>query len=388
MKIKIVLAIAVSLLTAYSCNNGAENKKGNVAELKANLEKLKNKRSTLDDDIRKLEEQVNKADPEAAALKNIKLVEVQPVSIQEFTHYIDLQGRVDADNISYVTPRGMPAQVKAVYINKGDNVKKGQLLLKLDDAVQLQQLEGLKTQLAYAEDIKKRTKNLWDQGIGTEIQLKTAENNVKGLKDQINTLTSSWQMTNVTSEVNGYVEQLNLRVGETFTGFTGNQPQIMIINSSSLKVVTDVPENYLGKIGKGTPVKITLPDVNLEFNSIISLMNQSVGINSRAVTTESKIPYNSKIHINQVAEVKLKDYSNPKAMIIPLTVLQTDESGKYVFVLAVENGKQVARKKKVRVGEIYGEQIEVLEGLQEGDKLISRGYQGLYEGQAVTTEIK
>ena len=388
MKIKIVLAIAVSLLTAYSCNNGAENKKGNVAELKANLEKLKNKRSTLDDDIRKLEEQVNKADPEAAALKNIKLVEVQPVSIQEFTHYIDLQGRVDADNISYVTPRGMPAQVKAVYINKGDNVKKGQLLLKLDDAVQLQQLEGLKTQWAYAEDIKKRTKNLWDQGIGTEIQLKTAENNVKALKDQINTLTSSWQMTNVTSEVNGYVEQLNLRVGETFTGFTGNQPQIMIINSSSLKVVTDVPENYLGKIGKGTPVKITLPDVNLEFNSIISLMNQSVGINSRAVTTESKIPYNSKIHINQVAEVKLKDYSNPKAMIIPLTVLQTDESGKYVFVLAVENGKQVARKKKVRVGEIYGEQIEVLEGLQEGDKLISRGYQGLYEGQAVTTEIK
>ena len=388
MKIIIVFAIAVSLLTAYSCNNGAENKKGNVAELKANLEKLKNKRSTLDDDIRKLEEEVNKADPDAAALKNIKLVEVQSVSIQEFTHYIDLQGRVDADNISYVTPRGMPAQVKAVYINKGDNVKKGQLLLKLDDAVQLQQLEGLKTQLAYAEDIKKRTKNLWDQGIGTEIQLKTAENNVKGLKDQINTLTSSWQMTNVTSEVNGYVEQLNLRVGETFTGFTGNQPQIMIINSSSLKVVTDVPENYLGKIGKGTPVKITLPDVNLEFNSIISLMNQSVGINSRAVTTESKIPYNSKIHINQVAEVKLKDYSNPRAMIIPLTVLQTDESGKYVFVLAVENGKQVARKKKVQVGEIYGEQIEVLEGLQEGDKLIFRGYQGLYEGQAVTTGIK
>ena len=205
MKIIIVLAIAGSLLTAYSCNNGAENKKGNVAELKANLEKLKKKRSTLDDDIRKLEEEVNKADPDAAALKNIKLVEVQSVSIQEFTHYIDLQGRVDADNISYVTPRGMPAQVKAVYINKGDNVKKGQLLLKLDDAVQLQQLEGLKTQLAYAEDIKKRTKNLWDQGIGTEIQLKTAENNVKGLKDQINTLTSSWQMTNVTSEVNGYV---------------------------------------------------------------------------------------------------------------------------------------------------------------------------------------
>lgn len=388
MKILVVLVLAGTLLTAYSCSNGAKEGKSKAAELKVKLEKLKSERSDLDADIRSVEEQLIKADPDAASQKNIKLVAVQPVSVQEFTHYIELQGRVDADNISYVTPRGMPAQVKAIYINKGDNVKKGQSLLKLDDAVQLKQLESLKTQLGYADDIFKRTKNLWDQGIGTEIQLKTAENNVKSLKDQINTLTTSWQMTNVTSEVNGYVEELNLRVGETFTGFIGNSPQIKIINSSSLKVVTDVPENYLGKIGRGTPVKITLPDVNLEFNSSISLMNQSVGINSRAVTTEAKIPYNSKIHINQVAIVKIKDYANPKAMVIPLTVLQTDESGKYVFVLVKENGKQVTRKKQVTVGEIYGEQVEVRSGLATGDQLIIRGFQGLYEGQLVVTESK
>ena len=302
---------------------------------------------------------------------------------QAFEHFIDLQGHIDADNISYVTPRGGPAQAKAVYIKQGDFVKKGQILAKLDDDVQLKQLQQLKTQLAYAEDVYRRQKNLWDQGIGTEIQLKTAENNVNNLKDQINTTTAGWEMTNVRSEVTGYVETMNLRVGEVL----GNTPlpQIVIVNSSTLKAVTEIPENYLGKIHKGMPVNIKLPDVNLEFNSAISLMNQTIGLNNRAVTTEAKIPYNPNVHINQVAQVRIKDYANPHAIAIPLTVLQTDENGKYVYIIATENGKKIAKKKIVQVGEIYGNNIEVKGGLSVGDQLITEGFQGLYEGQAVTT---
>ena len=380
-----ITTIAASVIIA-SCNSsgGAKDAKADLNDKKAKLEKLKNEKTKLDADIQALQNEIAKLDPSSGAVAP-KLVAVTQVSIQPFEHYIDLQGRVDADNISYLTPRGMPAQVKALYIKKGDHIRKGQLLMKLDDAVQLKQLEGLKTQKAYAEDIYKRTKNLWDQGIGTEVQLKTAENNVKSLNDQINTLTESWQMTNVRSEVDGYVEQLNLRVGETFNGFAGAIPQVMIVNASTLKVVTDVPENYLSKIRKGTPVNIKLPDVSLEFNSTISLINQTIGLNSRAVTTEAKIPHNDNLHINQVAQVRIKDYANEKAVVIPLTTLQTDENGKYVYVLANENGKKVARKKQVIVGEIYGEQIEVKSGLSEGDQLITQGYQSLYEGQGVTT---
>ena len=377
-----ISAIAATVIIA-ACSSGAKDVKGDVNDKKVKLEKLKTEKTKIETEIQTLQQEIAKLDP-ASVVVAPKLVTVTAVSIQPFEHYIDLQGRVDADNISYLTPRGMPAQVRALYIKKGDYVKKGQVLVKLDDAVVLKQLEGLRTQKAYAEDIYKRTKNLWDQGIGTEVQLKTAENNVKSLNDQINTLTESWQMTNVRSEVNGYVEQLNLRVGETFSGFVGNQPQVMIVNSSALKVVTDVPENYLNRVKKGTPVNIKLPDVNLEFNSVISLMNQTIGVNSRSVSTEAKIPYNSNVHINQVALVRIKDYVKENAIVIPLTTLQTDENGKYVYVLATENGKKVARKKQVVVGEIYGEQIEVRSGLNEGDQLITQGYQSLYEGQAVT----
>lgn len=381
-KLLIISAIAGTVIVA-GCSGGAKDAKGDLNDKKVKLEKLKSEKTKIETEIQTLQQEIAKLDPASVAVAP-KLVAVTAVSIQPFEHYIDLQGRVDADNISYLTPRGMPAQVRALYIKKGDYVKKGQVLIKLDDAVMLKQLEGLRTQKAYAEDIYKRTKNLWDQGIGTEVQLKTAENNVKSLNDQISTLTESWQMTNVRSEVNGYVEQLNLRVGETFSGFAGNQPQVMIVNSSALKVVTDVPENYLNRVKKGTPVNIKLPDVNLEFNSVISLMNQTIGVNSRSVSTEAKIPYNSNVHINQVALVRIKDYVKDNAIVIPLTTLQTDENGKYVYVLATENGKKVARKKQVIVGEIYGEQIEVRSGLNEGDQLITQGYQSLYEGQAVT----
>lgn len=380
----LMIATVAAAVIFTSCGGGAKDAKGELNDKKVRLEKLKTEKIKIETEIQSLQQEIAKLDPTAGTVAP-KLVAVTAVSYQPFEHFIDLQGRVDADNISYLTPRGMPGQVKELYIKKGDHVRKGQLLMKLDDAVMLKQLEGLKTQKAFAEDIYRRQKNLWDQGIGTEVQLKTAENNVKSLEDQISTLTESWKTTNVRSEVNGYVEQLNLRVGEIFNGFAGTVPQVVIVNTSSLKVVTEVPENYVSKIKKGTPVNITLPDVGLEYNSTISLVNQTIGLNSRSIVTEAKIPHNDKIHINQIAQVRIKDYVNPKAVVVPLTTLQTDESGKYVYVLTTENGKKIARKKQVTVGDIYGEQIEVRSGLNEGDQLITQGYQSLYEGQAVTT---
>jgi membrane fusion protein, multidrug efflux system len=373
---------AVIILFLASCGQGSKETKSTLTEKKTRLEKLQNDRAKIDAEIKTLQEEIVKLDS-SASLNKGKLVTIVPVLSQPFEHFIDLDGHVDADNISYVTPRGMPKQVKNVYIKKGDFVRRGQMLLKLDDAVELTQLKQLENQLAYTEDLYRRQKNLWDQGIGTEVQLKNAENSVKNLKDQINTLKTSWEMTNVRSDVNGYVEQLNIRTGEIFSGYVGSIPQIMIVNTSALKVVTEVPENYVSRLQKGTPVSISIPDAGLEFNSSISLISQTVGLNNRTVSTEAKIPYNAKIHINQVARVRIKDYSNPNAITIPLTALQSEQNKKYVYVVVDEKGKKIARRKYVQAGQIYGEKIEVT-GLAAGDQLITEGYQSLYDGQVVT----
>ena len=168
--LKIASAV-VFMLILSSCGSGSKDEKGGLTDKKAQLEKLKNDQKKLNDQIAKLQNEIGSTDT-SSSLNKGKLVSASPVTEQAFEHYIDLQGRIDADNISYITPRGAPAQVKALYIRQGDFVKKGQLLAKLDDDVQQKTLEGLKTQLSYAEDIYNRQKNLWDQGIGTEMQLK------------------------------------------------------------------------------------------------------------------------------------------------------------------------------------------------------------------------
>ena len=151
---------------AVSCGKGAKDKKGDLGDKKVQLEKLKTDKAKLDADIKKLEDEIAKLDP--SSQEKVRLVSVAPVTEQDFTHYIDLQGKVDANDVVNVTPRGMAAQVKQVYVKRGDVVRKGQLLLKLDDAQVQQQIETANTQIAYARNLYNRRKNLWDQGIGTD----------------------------------------------------------------------------------------------------------------------------------------------------------------------------------------------------------------------------
>src|ERR1044071_3089026 len=104
-KFLMILSFAVAL-TITSCGGGAKDAKGDLNDKKAKLEKLKTEKSKLETDIQTLQQDIAKADPSAATVAP-KLVAVTPVNVQPFEHYIDLQGRVDADNVSYLTPRGM-----------------------------------------------------------------------------------------------------------------------------------------------------------------------------------------------------------------------------------------------------------------------------------------
>jgi multidrug efflux pump subunit AcrA (membrane-fusion protein) len=149
--------------------------------------------------------------------------------------------------------------------------------------------------------------------------------------------------------------------------------------------VTDIPENYISRVKKGTPVVITIPDLTTTFNSTINLISQSIGASSRGFIAESKLPAKANLKPNQIALVRIQDYTSPNALSIPVNTIQTDEKGKFVLVAANENGKLVSRKRNIEIGELYGERIEIKSGLQEGDQLITEGYQGLYEGQLITT---
>ena len=394
---------ALMLIVMASCGNSNKNESASIKEKKAALEKLKASKTKTEEEIQKLQAELEKLDSNTANAAKIKLVSVATVSTMDFKHYIDLKGQVDAENISYISPRGMGGQVKAIFVKEGQQVKKGQLLLKLDDAIMRQsvtaarqQLEGIKTQLSYAKNIYERQQNLWKEGIGTEVQLISAKTNVTGLEnqlaaagEQVKTYQEQLNTANVYSDVNGVADVVAIRVGETFQGMTQQGPQIKIVNTSSLKVVTNVPENYLTRIHKGSPVEITIPDANKNVSSVISLISQSIDPIQRGFIAEAKIPYDAALKPSQSVVVKILDYTAANAIVIPVNTVQSDETGKYVYVISKSsNGKSIAHRLVVNIGEVYGENVEIKGGLKTGDQLVNEGFQNLYEGQVITTAVK
>lgn len=383
--VKIVLTGSVLFLA--SCGAKEDSGKGNdLTAKKAQLADLKKQQQKLNDDIAKLEADIVKLDPSEAKIEKAKLVSVADVTTGTFKHYIDLQGTVTSDDISYVSPRnGQGGLVKQVFVKQGDYVKKGQQLLKLDDAVYLKNLQQLQTQLSFAEDIYRRKKNLWDQQIGTELDVLQSKQTVDQLNDQIATVKEQWSMTNIYADVSGIAEQVNVRAGEMFTGLVAGQyVQIAIVNNERLKVRVQVPENYSDKVNTGTNMIVNLPDINKTFNTTASVSGKIIDAANRTFYIDAKLPSEKDIKPNQVALVKLQDYVATNAIIVPVNTLQTDEKGKFVLVAANENGKLIARKKPVEIGQLYGDSIEVKSGLQAGDKIITEGYQGLFDGQPIT----
>ncbi|MBL0882327.1 MAG: efflux RND transporter periplasmic adaptor subunit [Chitinophagaceae bacterium] len=397
-KIFIILVLAASV-TLVSCGAGStEANSSAAAEQKAKLAELKKQKDGIDAEIAKLEAAIAKLDPAAAKPDNAKLVSLTAVAPETFTHYIDLQGKIESENISFVTPRGGGGQVKAVYIKRGDVVKKGQLILKLDDALQRQSviaaeqgLETLKTQLSFAKTLYQKQKNLWEQNIGTEVQLITAKNNVETLENQLKSTEEQVKLsreqlafTSVYSDVSGVAEEVNIRVGEIFAGLG----QIKIVNTSNLKVTTEVPENYIDRVNNGTRLKITLPDINKTVEAKISVSGKIINPISRSFFIEARMPNDKDFRPNQIAMVQIQDYTINNAITVPVNTLQNDEKGKYIMVAVKENGKMIAKKKVVIVGEFYGDKLEVKSGLQAGDMVITEGYQSLYDGQVITTSAK
>lgn len=402
---KKITQISIALFTTVlmaSCGDSNKESAAGINDKKAALEKLKASQLKTDEQIKKLQAELEKLDSNTALAAKIKLVAVSEVTSRDFKHYIDLRGHVDAENISYISPRGMPGQVKAVYVQQGQYVKKGQLLLKLDDAIiqqqvaaAKQQLEGIKTQLGFAKNLYQRQKNLWEQGIGTEVQLITAKTNVESLEnqlsaagEQVKVAVEQMKTANVYSDVNGVADIVSIRVGETFQGMTAMGPQIKIVNTSNLKVVTNIPENYLTRVSRGSIVEINIPDANKKLTSKISLISESIDATSRGFVAEAKIPVDPALKPNQSAVMRILDYAAANAVVIPVNTVQTDETTKYVYVLTnLSNGKSVAKKVTVIIGEVYGNNVEIKSGLKNGDKLITEGYQNIYDGQLISTSI-
>lgn len=195
-------------------------------------------------------------------------------------------------------------------------------------------------------------------------------------------------MSNVYAQISGVIDEMDVTPGEFFSPQTAAQPGmgIRIVNSSSLKVVTGVPENYVARVKKGDKVEVVIPETGKPaYESVITTVGASIDVKTRTFTTEAKLPSDPLLKPNQTATMKILDYQAKGAVAVPVNVVQSDEKNKYVYVMEKAGDKMVARKKVVTAGEVYNGLIEIKSGLTGGELIITEGYQTVYDGQAVTT---
>ena len=363
------LFLAGSLLLA-SCG-------GDSKDPKAQLEKLKGEQAATQAKIAELEAKTG--GPAVAAATPVSVMNAQPES---FKSYLEVQGRVDFDQNATVGSRAA-GSLTSIRVQRGDRVGRGQVLATVDASILDASAAELRTRLDLARTVYEKQKSLWDQQIGTEIQYLTAKNNYQALQRNLSTLNQQRALYSVVAPFSGTVDEVLPKLGEiTAPG----APVVRLTSGTGGKILADVSEAYGNAIKAGDNAVVTIPDLGgEELPATVRVVSRSINATSRTFTVELRLK-NARaadLRPNMVATVRIQNYAAPNATVIPVDLVQHDELNSYVYVVAQEAGKAVAKKRIIKTGNTYNGKVEVTSGLTAEDKIISAGYQNLNEGQKV-----
>ena len=362
--------LSLLLITAVfaACGGKGVDKKAQLADLKV-------KQADLSAQISALEKELGASD--TTRKEKIKYISTMPVAPSVFNSFIELQGAVVAEDEVYVNAK-VPGSITKVYIKVGDRVSAGQVVAEIDNDLLFSQMDELKKRYELANEVFQKQAALWKQNIGSEVQYLSAKNNKEAIEKSMATLQKSADMYQIKAPISGVVDDVPMKIG---SGAAPGMPLAKIVNFSKLKVRVDAPETYVGRLRVGNSVLVQFTDINKEISSKISYIGAGVNPANRTVKVEIPIKSNEPgLLPNMATVVKVVNYSNPRAMVIPINLVQKDLSNQD-FVLVEEGG--YAKRIDVKVGQQYGANCEVLTGLKSGDKLVVVGYQDLNNGDKV-----
>ncbi len=377
--------VSTLLLTMFlvACSGPEANQNEIPEDLGAMKELLKAKRlesKELSNFVEQLEMAIAEKDTSSVEKKQI-LVTTLPVQRMDFKHYVNLQGTVQADDMVAATSE-VAGRILDLKVQEGDNVKRGQLIAKLDlEAVKKQMLE-LGTSLSLAKTVYERQKRLWDQNIGSEIQFLEAKNSVERLEKNLDLLRLQLSKEEVYAPISGEVETVMVHAGEIASP---GMPIVQILNTNKLKVVAEIPETYLGDVRKGEKVKVRIPALNEERELSVTQIGNVINAANRTFDIEMKVPGNSTtLKPNLLVEVLVNDFTAKEAVAIPLEVVQQEVGGKDFVYITMEGPEGLTAKKVyVTTGESYEGNILITQGLNGDEVLIMEGARGLTDNTPV-----
>lgn len=373
MKKYIIYTLLIMLILA-SCSS--ENKQDQLKELKVKRDKLNQEIAQLEIEIKKSGNL--KEDPTVISTVSVEMAKAKP-----FNHYIEIQGDVKSDkNINI--PAEASGIVTKIFVSEGQSVKKGQVIAQIDDVILKKNIEQAETNLDLTKTIFERQERLWSKKIGSEIKYLESKTNKESLEKQLSTLKEQMDKSKIKSPINGTIDKIDIKEGEMAVA---GMPTIRVIEISDLKILSNISEKYITQIKDNSTVEITLPSINFNFKARITSVAKVIDPDNRTFGIEIKIPNNIKnVKANMLAVVKINDYTNPKAITVPLNSIVKTMDGQYVYIVEEKEGKTISAKRTIITGNYDSERIEVLKGLKECDKVITFGFQNVSDGQIINVK--
>jgi RND family efflux transporter MFP subunit len=381
IKLLIILALIIS-----SCGDKKAKSFEDVIATD-NLMLLKEKRNEIDVEQQVLNEQMkllNEKISQLDTVKKIPLITTFKAQQEVFNHQLEIQGNVTTKDLLVITPE-FNGILTNVYVKEGEKVNKGQLLAKIDDGGLGQQLAQLEIQTSLAKTTFERQKRLWDQNIGSEIQYLQAKSTFESQEKAINQLKQQIAKTNVIAPFSGTIDDVITQQGSVVAA--GQTPLMRIVNLDNMYIETDVPESYISNVVNGKDVIVEFPVLGKTIETKIRQVGDVINPANRTFKIEVAVPNKDKIiKPNLTARLKINDYTNENALLIPQSIISENAEGEqYIYVITNKNSNNEGDAKRViiKTGRTQGDIIEVLEGIDDGAEIVKEGARSVKDGQTV-----
>ena len=304
---------------------------------------------------------------------------------ESFNHYVSFQGSIDSDKNILIYPE-IPGLLEHVHVKEGQKIKKGTLLAEISDSGLIDQLEQLQLQLKLAKTTFKRQEALWNQKIGSEIQFLQAQTNYFSLEKSVSQMKDQVAKIRITAPFDGIIDHIVADQGSNLA--PGMTPVLRIVNLDQMKVTAEIPEIHISNIKTNTSAKIYVPVINAEYNETVNSVGNFINPNNRSFRVEISINNkNGTLKPNMTAEIEVNDYGNPNAILVPIkNILENQDGASYVYKLVPEEASKniyKAIKTFVKLGSTTDNKVEILEGLEAGDRIVEDGIRLVKDQQLV-----
>ncbi len=380
----------LTLTTLAFIQCGPSNEQKSIPEIvsQGTLEEIQLQKTKHVKTINQLQDELvllNEAITDKGEQQKFSLVSSVEIKEENFQHFVSFQGSLETDKNIVLFPE-IAGLLKHVYVTEGQKVKKGTVLAEISDSGLKDQLEQLKLQLELAKTTFERQERLWDKKIGSEINFLQAKTQYLSLKKSVSQMKDQVIKTKIIAPFNGIVDHIMADQGSNVS--PGMTPIIRIINLHVMKVTAEIPEVHLPNIKVNTPATVSIPVLNTLFEEHVSAVGNFINPNNRSFRIEITMK-NKKGNLkpNMTTKIAVNDYQNPTAILVSVkNILENQNGESYVYRLIPENDTQdtfKVVKTFVTLGKSSNSKVEVIEGLQVGDRIVEDGIRLVKDQQIV-----